>query len=188
MIDGRPSSHSSHFCYGLIVDHTHTHTIRENPLLPFLFDLLNRVGLGWVLRSSLDVHWPVAPVAAHWLVCLLPSEVLFHSGSVHFSYYTILTPSGICSSSWSQTVIPSSTPSPEGRTGLIALSLTCFLPGIGCLLPSELERRIFFVRYLPIFLFVRVPRNGRTQRAGPDLDVDRSSQAEGRRKLTIPLV
>jgi len=38
MIDGRPSYH---FCYGFLVDHTHTHTIRENPLLPFLFDLLN---------------------------------------------------------------------------------------------------------------------------------------------------
>lgn len=61
MIDGRPSSH---FCYGFLVDHTHTHTIRENPLLPFLFDLLNRV------RSSLDVHWPVAPVAANSLVGL----------------------------------------------------------------------------------------------------------------------
>lgn len=61
MIDGRPSYH---FCYGFLVDHTHTHTIRENPLLPFLFDLLNRV------RSSLDVHWPVAPVAANSLVGL----------------------------------------------------------------------------------------------------------------------
>nr|pir hypothetical protein 97 - kidney bean mitochondrion [Phaseolus vulgaris] len=33
MIDGRPSYH---FCYGFLVDHTHTHTIRENPLLPFV--------------------------------------------------------------------------------------------------------------------------------------------------------
>jgi hypothetical protein len=117
MIDGRPSYH---FCYGFLVDHTHTHTIRENPLLPFLFDLLNRV------RSSLDVHWPVAPVAANstvWLVCLLP---------------------------------------------------------------SELERRIFFVRYLPIFGCHGMGEHH--QRAGPDLDVERSSQAEGRRKLTIQLV